>query len=69
MDLKTATTFIAMTIPFFIMTIWMLVDVSMKRFKTPGEKAIWWLIVLIPFIGWFVYLLIGFRRGTKPAED
>lgn len=68
MDLKTATTFIAITIPFFLMTIWMLVDISMKHFKTPGEKAAWWLVALIPFIGWFIYLIIGFRRGTKSPD-
>ena len=68
MDLKTFTVFIAMTIPFLLMTIWMLVDISMKQFKSSGEKAVWWLIALIPFIGWFIYLIIGFRRGTKPAD-
>jgi len=68
MDLKTITTFIAMTVPFFLLTLWMLIDVSMKQFKSPGEKAAWWLIALIPFIGCFIYLIIGFRRGKKPID-
>jgi uncharacterized membrane protein YhaH (DUF805 family) len=69
MELKTALIFVAITIPFFLMTIWMLVDISMKKFKSPGEKAAWWIITLTPFIGWFIYLVLGFRRGQKPAQD
>ncbi len=69
MELKTVTTFIAMTIPFLLLTIWMLVDISIKQFKSPGEKAAWWLITLIPFFGWLIYLVLGFRRGKKPARD
>jgi uncharacterized membrane protein YhaH (DUF805 family) len=69
MDLKSFTVFIAMTVPFFAMTIWMLVDISMKKFKSTGEKAAWWLIALTPFIGWFIYLVFGFRRGRKPVDE
>jgi len=68
MDLKTIITFIAMTVPFFLLTLWALVDISIKRFKSSGEKAAWWLIALIPFVGCFVYLIVGFRRGKKPAD-
>ena len=69
MELKTILTFIAMTIPFFLLTIWMLVDISMKQFKSPGEKAGWWILTLTPFIGWLIYLIFGFRRGKKPAQE
>ena len=69
MELKTTLTFIAMTIPFFLLTIWMLVDISLKKFKSTGEKAIWWLITLTPFIGWLIYLIFGFKRGKKPANQ
>lgn len=58
---------IAIITPFFILTVWALVNVSVKSF--PGglrEKVIWWLIALIPFIGWLIYLIFGFRRGKKP---
>lgn len=65
MDLKTITTFIAITVPFFLLTLWALVDISMKQFKSGGEKAAWWLIALMPFIGCFVYFFFGFRRGKK----
>lgn len=68
MELKTILTFIAMTIPFLLLTIWMLVDISMKQFKSPGEKAAWWILTLTPFIGWLIYLIFGFRRGKKPVQ-
>ena len=68
MELKSTLTFIAMTIPFFLLTVWMLVDISLKQFKSTGEKALWWLITLTPFIGWLIYLIFGFRRGKKPAS-
>ena len=57
--------FLGLTVPFFLLTVWALVDVSMKTFPSMGEKVAWWLISLIPFIGWLIYLVIGFRRGTR----
>lgn len=66
MNIGDAAIFVGITVPFFLLTIWALVDVSMKEF--PGkirEKAVWWLIALVPFLGWLVYLVFGFRRGTK----
>lgn len=58
--------FIGLSVPFFLLTVWALADVTMKSF--PGktrEKFIWWITAIIPFIGWLAYLLIGFRRGKK----
>lgn len=69
MELKAIITFIAMTIPFLLLTVWMLVDISMKQFKSTGEKVAWWILTLTPFIGWFIYLVFGFRRGKKPVEE
>ena len=69
MRVKVATLFIAFTIPFFLLTVWALVDISMKKFPTSGEKAAWWVITIIPFFGWLVYFIIGFRRGVKPPEE
>ena len=65
MSLSGIGTFLVLTIPFFLLTIWALVDVSMKTFSSMGEKAVWWIVALIPFIGWLIYLVFGFRRGTK----
>jgi len=60
--------FLGMTVPFFLMTIWALVDVTMKRFPSGGEKAAWWIIALVPFVGCLIYLVFGFRRGKKPED-
>lgn len=54
--------------PFFIATIWALMDVSIKKFPSPKEKAMWWLIAIVPFAGWLIYLVIGFWRGEKTDE-
>lgn len=69
MEIKTALIFVGMTVPFFLLTIWMLVDISLKHFPSPAEKAIWWIVALIPFIGWLIYLVIGFRRGKRPERE
>lgn len=70
MNLSDIAVFLALTVPFFLLTVWALVDVSIKDF--PGhlrEKAIWWIVALIPFIGWLIYLILGFRRGKKQSAD
>ena len=65
MSLKPAATFLAMCVPFFLATIWAIVDVAQKDFGTTGKKAIWWLIASVPFIGFIIYLIFGFRKGKK----
>jgi hypothetical protein len=62
-DLKAILTFLAVCVPFFIGTIWAVVDVAQKDFGSAGAKAKWWVIASIPFAGFIVYLLIGFRKG------
>ena len=69
MSIKAAATFVLLSIPFFLLTVWALVDISIKDFKTLKEKVIWYLIALIPFIGWLIYLILGFRRGVKPNRS
>ena len=64
-DLKAILTFLAVCVPFFIGTIWAVVDVAQKDFGSAGAKAKWWVIASIPFAGFIVYLLIGFRKGKK----
>ena len=65
MDIKTALIFVGLCVPFFMGTIWAIVDVAQKDFGTVGKKALWWIIASIPFIGFIVYLLLGFRKGKK----
>ncbi len=65
MDLKTLGIFLALCIPFFLMTIWAIVDVAQRDFGTIGQKALWWIIASIPFIGFIPYFIFGCRKGKK----
>jgi hypothetical protein len=64
-DIKAILVFLAACVPFFIGTIWAVVDVAQKDFGSAGAKAKWWLIASIPFAGFIVYLLTGFRKGRR----
>ena len=66
MDLKTLSTFLALVVPFFLATVWALVDSVQKEFESPGRKVFWIVVAGIPFVGFIVYLLFGYRRGRKP---
>jgi len=68
MTLKTALTVIVASIPFFVLTVWALVDVFVKEFDSTGRKALWAVVAAVPFVGAPVYLLIGFRQGRKPGQ-
>ena len=68
MDLNTFTMVIVLTIPFFIGTIWAFVNVAQKDFGSLGQKVLWAIISLIPFVGFLIYLLFGFRKGKKPQD-
>ncbi len=63
--MKTVTIFVALCVPFFLGTIWAVVDVAQKDFGTAGKKALWWIIASVPFVGFIIYLLFGFRKGKK----
>lgn len=49
----------------FLLTAWAIVNVAQKDFGSIGEKAFWWLIASIPFVGFLIYLIFGFRKGKK----
>jgi hypothetical protein len=65
-DLKAIFIFLALCVPFFIGTIWAVMDVAQKDFGTAKDKAVWWVVASIPFVGFIVYLLTGFRKGRRP---
>ena len=65
MGLKTIVIFVGLCVPFFLGTIWAVVDVAQKDFDTMGKKALWWIIASVPFIGFITYLIFGFRKGKK----
>jgi uncharacterized membrane protein YhaH (DUF805 family) len=67
LSLKLILIIIAVALPFFMLTMWAAIDVAVKKFNTPREKTIWWIIALIPFIGWLIYFAGGYGRGVKPG--
>ena len=65
MDLKTIGVVLVLTVPFFFLTVWAIVDCLHKDFGTVGRKALWGLIAAIPFIGGIIYFIFGCRKGRK----
>lgn len=66
MDLHTFKVILYLSIPFFLGTIWGMVNAAQKEFSSQAVKITWILIAGIPFIGWIIYLLFGFRKGRLP---
>jgi hypothetical protein len=64
-ELQTTLVFLAVCVPFFAATVWAVVDVAQRDFRSAGEKARWWIIASIPFVGFIVYFAIGARKGKK----
>lgn len=50
---------------FWALTMLALIDVILKDFGTLQRKAVWFLIAAVPFAGWLIYLLFGFKKGTR----
>ena len=65
MGIKTIVIFVGLCVPFFLGTIWAVVDVAQKDFGSMGKKALWWIIASVSFIGFIIYLIFGFRKGIK----
>jgi len=65
-ELQTTVVFLALCVPFFLGTIWAVVDVAQREFGGVGAKARWWVIASIPFLGFIVYFALGARKGKKP---
>ncbi len=42
-----------------------LIDIIKKDFGSIKAKVIWHFIALIPFVGWLIYLVFGFKKGQK----
>ena len=68
MDLTTPSIIIALTIPFFIGTVWAVVNVLQKEFPSMGQKAAWGIVAMIPFVGFIIYLIFGFRKGKRRVD-
>jgi uncharacterized membrane protein YhaH (DUF805 family) len=68
LDFATAIFWIKISVVFYLLTILAIVDIVRKDFGTIGKKALWGIIALIPFVGWLIYLIFGFRKGKKPVQ-
>ncbi|MDH4205002.1 MAG: PLDc N-terminal domain-containing protein [Desulfobacteraceae bacterium] len=68
MDIATVIVWIKISVVFYLLTILAIVDIVRKDFGTIGKKALWGIIAMIPFVGWLIYLIFGFRKGKKPVQ-
>jgi hypothetical protein len=64
-ELRTTIVFLAVCVPFFVGTVWAILDVAQRDYPTVGQKARWWVIASIPFFGFIVYFALGARKGKK----
>jgi hypothetical protein len=69
MGLKEITIFLGLCVPFLLGTVWAVVDAAQKDFGSMGQKVIWLIIAAIPFVGFILYFVLGFRRGKISKED
>jgi len=65
MELKTVIWTLIISIPFLLCTIMALSNVLQKEFKTIRQKILWGIIASVPFIGFIIYFIFGFRKGKK----
>lgn len=55
----------------YLLTCLAIIDVATKDFGSLPKKAIWGFVAFIPFIGFLLYFVLGFRKGkrTKNMES
>ena len=68
MSLQDIGIFLALCVPFLLLTVWAVVNAAQKDFGSLGKKAFWVFVASIPFVGVVFYLIFGFRKG-KRLED
>ena len=66
--MKTVMIVVAVSVPFFLMTVWAVVDAALKDFGTPVKKALWLIVAAIPYVGCIFYFALGFRKGKKSVD-
>ena len=65
--MATVIVWIKISLFFYLLTVLAIIDIARKDFGSMGKKALWGFIAVVPFIGWLVYLIFGFRKGKKPG--
>lgn len=53
---------------FYILTCLALLDIARKDFGSLGKKVMWVAIAMIPFVGFIIYLVFGYRKGRQPVS-
>lgn len=53
---------------FYAATCLALLDIARKDFGTLEKKVVWIIIAMIPFVGFIIYLVFGYRKGHKPLK-
>ncbi len=49
----------------FGLTMLALIDIILKDFGSTKAKIIWHFIAIVPVIGWIIYLIFGYKKGTR----
>lgn len=63
--MDTVTFFIVVGLFFFALTSWAIIDIALKDFSSLPVKAAWGFTAFIPFIGWLIYFVFGYRKGKR----
>ncbi len=58
-------TFIVAAFVLWGFTMLALIDIILKDFGGLKPKTLWVIIASIPGIGWIIYLLFGYKKGTR----
>lgn len=66
MNLNTLYVVLAIALPFMLLSFWAILNAAQKEFGSLEKKMLWTLVAAIPFIGFIIYLIFGFKKGKKP---
>lgn len=61
--MNTLITIVGIALLCFLMTCWAIIDVARKDFGSLEMKILWGIIAWIPFIGFILYMMFGYKRG------
>jgi len=54
-----------LTAPFFVGTVWAVINAIQKEFELMAHKLIWIIVAGVPFVGFIIYFLFGARKGRS----
>lgn len=66
--MKTIALMVALSIPFFILSVWAVVNAALKDFGSPAQKILWLVVASVPYVGFIFYFAIGSRKGKKSTD-